>query len=147
MAGHVAGIVPDAESRLAHEARLLAWYLVGRDCPNEMVDRYVRGQQVLANLESSVAARALADFAFAHPWTIPLLDAAGAFVSSGALLRGKLHLMAAILEAAPTFAADFLPRSASRWWTFVQLAGLGVMAAAKALVGIPLALGVGWRHR
>ncbi|MEX2177247.1 MAG: hypothetical protein WD801_00960 [Gemmatimonadaceae bacterium] len=142
-----AGIAPAVDARLTREARVMTRYLLDRECPPEMLDRYARGTRRPDADRSRDGGDALADFAFAHPWSLPCLDAAAAVLPSGAVLRGKLHLMTAILEAAPTFATDFLPRHASRAGTLLQLAFHGAMAVAKALIGLPLLLAVTWRRR
>jgi hypothetical protein len=152
---------PPADAALAREAQLIARYLLDRDCPPEMVERYALAQEGRRKEEGGRRqeeggrrqeeggrrqeeggrrGERVARFAFAHPWSIPFLDAAGAFLGDGALLRDKLLVMSAVLEASPRFADEFLPRQASRAATLARVAAYGVVAGAKALVGLPLML-------
>lgn len=131
-----AGATSQTTAGLEREARVLARYLLGRDCPSEMVERYVAGGRALAAANASDARTA--DFALAHPRLLPFIDAAAAVTGRGALLRAKTQLMAAILEASPLYAAEFLdaPRTPSA--ALCQIAAASFIAAVEMAIGIPL---------
>ena len=93
-------------------------------------------------LRSPVDARdaALLGFVHRHPWSVSLLDAACGLLRPAGLLRSKLLIMAAILEASPAHAADFLPRSLGTVALLVHLAALGAMAVGRVCAGLLLYL-------
>lgn len=137
----------DIERALAREARLFTRYLVSRDCPDELTQRYVSGYLAWQRREHGAGSDdGIADFALRHPVTLPFLDAAAAVIGRGALLRSKLRLMTAVLETTPRFVAEFTPRPSSRAAALLKLTRYSLVSAAKALVGIPLLLLVArWR--
>ncbi len=51
------------------------------------------------------------------------------------MLRSKVLIMAAILEASPDFADEFLPRVAHPVALFARLAGLGLWAVLRTGIG------------
>jgi hypothetical protein len=131
------------EESLAREARLLARYLLDVDCPAEMISLYRkangdRNYDHKGDHDYDHKGDRVTRFAFAHPWSIAYLDAAGALVHGGAALRRKILIMAAILEASPRFVAEFLPAPKSRAATIGLVAWHGTVAALKAIVGLPL---------
>ncbi|MBX3133299.1 MAG: hypothetical protein KF689_07945 [Gemmatimonadaceae bacterium] len=134
------------QARLEREARQLTRYLIDADCPPHLVQRYVQGHRVVVPPPLRVEA-AVVSFGFGHPWSLPLLDAAAAWLPDGNGLRQKVLLMTAILEAGPEFAHEFLPRPASRLATLVHLAGIAAAAALRVFVGVPLTLIIRWRSR
>lgn len=130
-----------ASDALAREARILARYLLGRDCPREMEERYARAHAV--RFGAAAKPDAASRFAFAHPWSLGFLDAAGAITARAPVLRGKLHLMCAILEASPRFATEFLPRHVPTIATIARLGASGLVVFCKAIVGVPLLFAIG----
>ena len=108
-----------------------------------MVDRYVAGSHALHESGFSEADRRIARFAIGHPATLPFLDAAAAVTRSAPLLRAKLQLMAAIVEASPRFAGEFFPAPSTRATALLRLAWYGAATVLKALIGFPLLLGLG----
>jgi hypothetical protein len=126
---------PLAADPLEAEALQLARYLVSRKPPAELVARYARAHRVLFPQPASEADEALVAFVRRHPWALPLLDAACAWLRPGARLRDKIVVMAALLETTPEFADEFLPRTAGPVALVARLAGLGLLAAARALAG------------
>jgi hypothetical protein len=121
------------------EARLLTRYLLDSECPPALAARYATARASIGAASGGGEAR-VAEFAFRHPWSLPLLDAAGAVVGGGAALRTRVYLMAAVLEASRDYAAWYLEPVPGPFLTVARLAGSGARAAAKALVGIPLLL-------
>ena len=136
--------MPD-DAALAVEARTFARYLVGRVPPDESVARYVDASHALFPAPPASEESVLA-FARRHPWSVGFLDAASGLLRPGSLLRSKLLVMAAILEASPAFADDFLPRSVPPVALFVQLALHGSLVVVRALLG-PLVWAAATRSR
>jgi hypothetical protein len=129
---------PGGSDPLAAEARLFARTLVGRTPSAALVERYADANRTLFPTPASDADEALVAFARRHPWSTSLLDAACGWLRPGARLREKILVMAAVLETTPEFADEFLPRTAPPAALVVRLAGLGLLAAARAAVGILL---------
>ena len=123
----------------AIEARIFARYLVGRVPPPDLVERYRDASRSIWGSGAAVAADdALVAFARRHPWTVGPLDAATSVLDPGGLLHAKVLAMAAILEASPAFADDFLPRNVSRGALLWQLVVGGASASLQGLVGLLL---------
>jgi hypothetical protein len=135
--------VPEDAARLEGEARLLSRYLVGAVPAEGLVARYVEACHTLFPAQGSPRDEALLAFVRRHPWSVSLLDAACGLLWRGARLREKVLVMAAVLEASPDFAEEFLPRTAGPLALFVQLAGIGLVAVGRAVAGLlllPLAM-------
>jgi hypothetical protein len=128
----------EAAPDLQAEGRIFGRYLGGRLPPPELIDRYVEANRVLR--ASSVSERDVALVAFVrrHPWTVSYLDAAAGLFARDGLLRSKLLVMAAILEASPAFADEFLPRASGRLALVVRLSVLGVVVVAQVGIGAVL---------
>jgi len=129
--------------QLEAEARVFARYLLGRDPAPELLERYVAASRKL--LRGPVDARdaALLGFVHRHPWSVSLLDAACGLLRPTGLLRSKLLIMAAILEASPAHAVDFLPRSPGTVVLLARLATLGTVAVGRVCAGLLLYLAAG----
>ena len=127
---------PDLEA----EARALSRYLVGRDPPRPLVDRYVRAHERLLPSIPGPADAALIRFVHRNPWSLGPLDAACGLLRPGQMLRNKILIMAAVLEASPEFAGDFLPRESGWPGLLSTLVYQGARGALMALFGIPLYL-------
>src|SRR5437016_1091752 len=89
--------------RLEREARLFSHYLLGADPPREVVARYAAAHAFHFVEPAPADDRAVLDFAVRHPWALGPLDAACARRKPDSLLRKKLLMTAAILEASPYF--------------------------------------------
>lgn len=136
--------MPD-DAALAAEARTFARYLVGRMPSDDIVARYVDASRTLFPAPPAPEESVLA-FARRHPWSVGFLDAASGLLRPGSLLRSKILVMAAILEASPTFADDFLPRAVHPVVLFGQLALHGSLVVVRALLG-PLVWAAATRSR
>ncbi len=131
----------DFEDRtLEKEAVLFARYLLDSNPPQEMIDRYKSANEQLGVRASTAADEQVLSFSVSHPWSIPYLDAATGLLMNDSLLRKKIYVMAAVLEASPRYAKDFLPENRFLLMVFVQLIGSGLIAGIKMLIGIPLFL-------
>jgi len=120
------------------EARVFSRCLVGRIPPQELVDRYCEANRVL--IPEPVGARdaALVGFIRKHPWSTPFLDAACGLLRPNGLLRSRMLIMAAVLEASPEFAEEFLPRTTHPVRLIVSVAGHGLLGLFRTLAGMLL---------
>jgi len=129
--------VPDDEaSALELEARVFARYLVGRVPPAEIVDRYRDANRALFTAPAPPTEAAVVRVVSRHPWSVSLLDAAVGIRRPGSLLRNKILVMAAILEASPTFAEEFLRPAPGVVSLVLRVVGLGTMAVGRAALGM-----------
>ena len=131
-----------ARPDVAHEAAVFARYLLDADCPPELAERYALALR--SRSPSHPPAHAPGErvhaFALTHPWSLPYIASAAAFLADGAVLRSRLTLMTAILEASPRFAPEFLPRDMPLAPLLATLAGNAVLGALRTIVGVPLLL-------
>jgi hypothetical protein len=86
---------------LEKEARLFARYLIDCEAPPEMVDRYINANRKLGTDVVIDFDAKMMEFALTHPWSVPFLDAAAGFLQPNALIRKKIYVMTAVLEASP----------------------------------------------
>jgi len=129
--------VPEPEDReLELEGRLFGRYLVGREPPRELVERYREANRILLGGTAPGSDAAVIAFARRHPWSIPFLDGAAGLVRPGSLLRNKILVMAAVLEASPAFAEEFLSRTVHPVSLVLRVLGLATLAVVRAAVGV-----------
>lgn len=128
------------EADLRREALWFGRYLIGAEPSEPLVERYVRANaKVLRETPTKRDAAVLA-FVHAHPWSLGLLDAGTAFTRNAPLLRRKLVVMMAILEATPEFFDETAPVEDAGIPALVWRLGLaGAKAAAKITLGTLLA--------
>ena len=121
--------------------------MLGTEPVPDVVDRYVAAHARL--LAQRVAPRDAAVLAFLrrHPRAVGPLDAAAGLLRPRSLLRRKLLLLTAILEATTTYAPRFLERRVGPVRLVATLAWLGSIASARIAVGVPLLLFVERRGR
>lgn len=129
-------VLDDEASALELEARVFGRYLVGRIPPAELVGRYRDANRVLFVAPPAPAEAAVVGFVRRHPWSVSLLDAAVGVLRPGSLLRNKILVMAAVLEASPTFADEFLPPTSGAVSLALRVFGLGAMAVGRAALGM-----------
>jgi hypothetical protein len=137
-----AAVAPEGQTDpAAIEARIFARYLVGREPPPDLVERYRDASRTIwgsGDGDGAAAEDPLVAFARRHPWTVGPLDAATSVLHPGGVLHARVLTMAAILEASPAFADDFLPRSVSTGALLWHLVAGGAAASLQALVGLVL---------
>lgn len=121
---------------LAEECVLFTRYLLDCDPSPDLVARYEAAHDILAFSGSDRELR----FVHRHPWSLPYLDAAAGFLSRSGVLRKKVYLMAAILEATPEHAEFFLRPPVSFWPLLACVLWQGIRSTVKAAVGLPLLL-------
>ena len=132
-----AATVPDDDAAaLELEARVFGRYLTGRVPPRELVERYRDANRVLFGSSAAPDELAVVRFVRRHPWSASLLDGAVGLRRPGTLLRNKILVMAAILEATPTFAEDFLRPIPGRVSLALRVVALGTLAVGRAALGM-----------
>ena len=128
---------PSAEA--VAEAQAFGRYLVGRLPAPALVERYVAARATLFPADPDAPdERALVAFARRHPWSVGPLDAVCALLRPTGALRSRLLVMAAILEASPSGADDFLPRDAGLPALAWRLGVSGTAVVLRVLAGLAL---------
>jgi hypothetical protein len=127
---------------LLEEAALFSRYILGRETTAEIQERYASGCRKLVCGEPRPQESAALDFAVRHPWSLPLLDAATGLAAPESLLRKKLFVALAVLEATPEHADFFSPKPHAPLGVIGRLFLWGVSSVLKLSVGLPLFLGV-----
>lgn len=127
---------PDA--MLLAEGRALGRWIIGRPVDAEFVERYASAHAHLLLTTDDPGDRAVLAYAIAHPRLLPPLDAASALVRPQSILHRKALLMTAILEASPTHAEMFLPRTRGWAGLLALAAGVGIVTVMQLALGLPL---------
>ena len=120
------------------ECDALARYLVGRPCPADVADRYMRAVNEL-NLALSPVESAIWNTACALGPLLACLDAGVALWNRNGAIRRRLLVMFALLEATPENTDRFLfsPRGVvAHVGTLIGL----LLAPIAMLIGTPLAV-------
>jgi nucleoside-diphosphate-sugar epimerase len=125
------------EETLSKEAEAIARYLLHCAPPPELARRYVEANRVLLSAEPLSSEVKLFR---RYPSFLGLLEAGSGIIRPQSLLRKKVLLMAAILEATPHYADFFLAEPRGRLRFALDLYWLIPVAVAKAVIGIPLVL-------
>jgi hypothetical protein len=124
---------------LATEAVVFGRYLVGRTPPPELIERYADANRTLfTGVVADPRETAVLAFLRRHPWSVGFADAVCGLRHPGGLVRGKILVMAAILETSPAFADEFLPRSAHPLALVMRLGAAGALATLRAVAGLAL---------
>jgi hypothetical protein len=128
-----------ASPALAAEAAHFTRHVLGvSELDPALAARYAEGCARLLAAPEPPRETALVAFAVRRPWALPFLDAACALVAPQSLLRRKLLLVLAVLEATPAHLAVFTPRPQPRWLLILRLGGWGLKAGLQAAVGLCL---------
>ena len=122
-------------SDAARQARLFARYLLRCDPAEELIARYVAASESLFQGPTNADDAALLAFVDRHPTALPFIDAAAGLMRPASLLRKKILLMAAILEASVDHASEFLAPPPGRVRTLLTLVWLGISASIKLGIG------------
>jgi hypothetical protein len=118
------------------EAEVFGRYLIGRDIDEDAVALYARALQS-ETYEGDDGERAVALFAVERPWSLGAIDGALALTRPRALLRRKLLLLTAILEASPHYRAEFFPARRSPWYA-IAVACAMLRAVVQTAAGLVL---------
>lgn len=131
-------------SATRREFHVFARHLLGRRVRLDaaLTDRYA---QAVEHHAAAAAPSAVLELARRRPGLVGVLDAGCGLVRPGDGLRRRLLIAAAILEATPTFARDFLPRHNRLPVMVWRLGFAGARAALLAVAGAPLVLLVAGR--
>jgi len=129
---------PTQDAELATECQVLARYLIGQEPPQELVDRYIAANRILIKEEGSGPLESELRFVRRNPSTLPFIDAAAGLLKPESLLRKKLLVMTAILEATPIYAGFFLREPVHPLVLSGQLLWQGIRSAVKITLGIPV---------
>jgi hypothetical protein len=125
---------------LRREAVWFARYLIDAEPLEALIERYVRGNAKVLTEPATAADEAVLAFVHKHPWSVGLLDAGTAFLRDAPLLRRKLVVMMAILEATPDHVEATAPVEDAGIARLVwKLGTAGAKAAIKLAVGTALA--------
>src|SRR5262245_31578228 len=122
------------------EAAVFARYLVGGEPARELLVRY--GAACRARLPGAPERRdsLVLEFIHGNSWALGPLDAACGLLRPRCALRQRLLIMAAVLEATPVYADEFLPRHETAGGLALVLAWVGLTTVFKTVVGVPLLL-------
>jgi len=123
---------------LKQEAYLYTRYLLECEPIEEIVQRYIIANQKLGTDKVCLGDDNILKFSRSHPCSIPFLDAAAGLIQPELLLRKKIYIMAALLEASTRYADYFLPRSLSVLSLSAQITVSVISSGLKMLIGIPL---------
>jgi hypothetical protein len=123
---------------LEREAAVITRYLLGTESAPQWVERYCAANEVLFPEEPGSADRAALDLVRRHPWSLPFLEAAHAWIRPGSRLRRKVLVMLAILETTPELARRFEPRAGGPIVAMFRLAGHGLAGGLRILFGLLL---------
>jgi len=124
-----------SRENLEKECKWITQYLVSEIPSSENVQRYIQGHSCL--LESPQPNKDLAITAYVRrfPWSLPYLDAVCGLFHPHCLLRKKILLMVAILEASPRYTSYFLPEAVSFPRFLISMMGYGLKSMVKVFFG------------
>jgi hypothetical protein len=112
---------------------LLSRYLVSTEPSPALVERYLAA--CAARLPPESEEDALVAAVHAWPRLLGLLDAGAALLDPQGVLRSKLLVMAAVLEASPHCPDAFLPVGAAGFGWVPSALAAGLRGVGKALLG------------
>ncbi len=133
------------ETALHEEGRALGAFIIGRPVDVEFVNRYTAAHAHLFREPPARGDAAVLALAISRPLLLPFLAAASGLVRRESILHKKSLLMAAILEASPRYADEFLPRPTRPFRLAIILAWTGLVTAFQVAIGVPILLLVGKR--
>lgn len=125
---------------LRHEAVWFARYLIDAEPSDALIERYVRANTKVLHDAPTAGDEDILAFVHRHPWSVGWLDAGTAVMGDAPLLRKKLVVMMAILEATPDHIEATAPvENAGIALLVWRLGRAGAKAAVKLVVGSALA--------
>ena len=130
-------MIPDEPLRrdLAREGLFYSRYLLGRACDAAHADRYAEGCVRLGLIGKDDP---LVVYTKKFPWSLGPLESTAGFLQPEGVLRSKLLLLTAVLEASPVYTDHFLEKHHRLPALAFRIVALGVRSVIKPLVGLPL---------
>ena len=125
------------DGALRREAKLFGRYLLAVEPSDELAARYTAANRALL-ADEPVGPEVT--YALRHPFTLPFLDAACAVLNPASVLRKKILIMTAVLEASPAYTDFFLKPPSAPLAMLLGLAWQGIRVTAKMALGLPLYL-------
>jgi hypothetical protein len=125
--------MPPDDASASREAERFAAYLTGRRPSQAEVGLYVRALGTGRFRPSARDARTLS-WLDRHPRLIAVVDGGLALRRPQSVVRLRLLVMAAILEASPRHASLFLPERRSRWYV-LRAGAVSLRAAIRGVLG------------
>lgn len=115
------------------QAEIFANYLLGQKPRQQSIKLFVdAGGADMAALNS--ADSKLLRFVFRRPFLLRYIDAYLALARPASLLRKRLYLLFAIMEASPYYVDYFLPQKRSVFYV-LMLPAVGLRAVCRLLIG------------
>jgi hypothetical protein len=124
---------------LRDECILITRHLIDTDPSVDLIERFVAANRVLFH-DNYPASDLELRLVHRNPRVLPFVDAAAALLNRDSIVRKKIYLMSAILEASPVHADFFLKQPDPPLKLLMTLAGLAVKSLLKTAVGIPILL-------
>jgi hypothetical protein len=126
------------KEQLRAESFLITRYLLRCDPSEELSKRYVDANLSLLAEQHSLKRNPELSFIRRYPMSLPFIDAAAGLLSPESIVRKKILIMTAILEATPVHASFFLQRQDSAFKVIGSLAWQGLRSMFKLAIGIPI---------
>ena len=126
----------DSQDTLEAQAEVFARYLLDARPTSALVERWKAANRELFTDEPSSIDRSVVAFAIRHPRTLPWLDAAHGLIRPDGLLRRKVRVFCALLEASPEHVNDFAQKPRSLVGFVLELARIGLVAGIHAMLGL-----------
>ena len=130
--------------RLKLESVLISKYLIDCIPPKELTERYVNANLILLGNQDHVMKNPELRFIYRYPFVLPFIDAAAGILSPNSIIRKKILIMSAIIEATPTFSDFFLRKPDPLLKLLIILGWHGLKGVAKTIFGIPMFI---WSRR
>jgi hypothetical protein len=127
--------MPQSKPALKQEAQILTVYLLHRTPSKQHTQLYARAVSSQKFDESNQSKTLHAGLR--HPRLLPYLDAYDALFRPNSVLRRRLYLMFAILEASPDFTELFLPHKRSKWY-LLAVGMVGARGVCRLAIGLIL---------
>ena len=129
---------PEDHQTLKIEARLFSNYLINREPEGDIIARYIDANLKLGTDAVSDNDAGILRYCMSHKWSVSLLDAATGLLHPRSVLRKKIYIMAALLEASTKYTECFLPGDQSVIAAIIEIMSAGMFACIKILLGVPL---------
>lgn len=129
---------PSREGGLFREGEILSRYLVDESVSQNFLERYIRANGILFPDVPGQREDPVVFFVCRYPWSLPFLDAVLGILHPQAVLRKKLLLMVALLEAAPDYTNYFIPERVPVFQFWLKVARFGMTSLLKIVIGLCL---------